>query len=26
MEVTTSSVLNPFRLKAMEEFECPDRL
>ncbi len=26
MEVTTSSVLNPFRLKAMEEFECPNRL
>ncbi|WP_280190985.1 type VI secretion system membrane subunit TssM [Delftia sp. PS-11] len=26
MEVTASSVLNPLRLKAMEEFECPDRL
>lgn len=26
LEVTTSSVLNPFRLKAMEEFECPDHL
>ena len=26
MEVTTSSIFNPFRLKAMEEFECPDRL
>lgn len=25
-EVTTSSVLNPFRLKAMEEFECPNNL
>ncbi|MFY3384139.1 type VI secretion system membrane subunit TssM [Paracidovorax sp. MALMAid1276] len=25
-EVTTSSVLNPFRLKAMEEFECPNSL
>lgn len=26
MEVTTSSVLNPFRLKAMEGFECPGQL
>jgi type VI secretion system protein ImpL len=26
LEVTTSSVLNPFRLKAMEEFECPNQL
>lgn len=26
MEVTTSSVFNPFRLKAMEEFECPNNL
>ena len=25
-EVTTSSVFNPFRLKAMEEFECPSNL
>lgn len=25
-EITTSSVLNPFRLKAMEEFECPNNL
>lgn len=25
-EVTTSSVQNPFRLKAMEEFECPNNL
>ena len=25
-EVTTSSVFNPFRLKAMEEFECPNNL
>ena len=26
MEVTTSSVLNPFRLKPIEEFECPSQL
>lgn len=25
-EVTTSSVLNPFRLRAMEEFQCPSHL
>lgn len=25
-EVTASSVLSPFRLKAMEEFECPNNL
>ena len=25
-EITTSSVLNPFRLKALEEFECPSNL
>ncbi|GKS90974.1 MULTISPECIES: type VI secretion system membrane subunit TssM [unclassified Acidovorax] len=25
-EITTGSVLNPFRLKAMEEFECPGNL
>ncbi|MBV8619770.1 MAG: type VI secretion system membrane subunit TssM [Curvibacter sp.] len=25
-EVTTSSVLNPFRLQAMEEFQCPSNL
>jgi type VI secretion system protein ImpL len=26
LEVTASSVFNPFRLKAMEDFECPNNL